>query len=183
MEKKDFVKLFELMHPGFFDKPYIRELPDSETFDEMILPLAVFDGHIYVKTLDSSITFGFFSGETDELKKAVAQVDEGWVPLFGSGDRVYCGFIDGSIASFCLIDDMGEYSIDGSRIKVGGPGCVGTLPAYRNKGIALTMVKQATAILKGEGFDLSWIHYTGVAPWYEKLGYKTVLRWNKNGIV
>ena len=102
MEKKDFVKLFELMHPGFFDKPYIRELPDSETFDEMILPLAVFDGHIYVKTLDSSITFGFFSGETDELKKAVAQVDEGWVPLFGSGDRVYCGFIDGSIASFCL---------------------------------------------------------------------------------
>ncbi len=68
-------------------------------------------------------------------------------------------------------------------MKVGGPGCVGTLPEYRNKGIGLIMVKHVTQILKEEGYDYSYIHFTGVAPWYEKLGYKTTIRWTKNGVV
>ena len=77
---------------------------------------------------------------------------------------------------------MGEYEIDGKRIKIGGPGCVGTLPEYRNKGVGLSMVKYATQILKNEGFDYSYIHYTHISEWYSKLGYKTVLQWTKNGI-
>lgn len=179
----DFMKLFELMHPGFFDKPYIRELPDSEVFDEMILPLGAPDGQSYEKTLDSSITFGFFTGDIAELKNAVAQVDKDWADIFDGSQRVYCGFVGGKTASFCIIDDMGEYDSEIGRIKVGGPGCVGTLPEYRNKGIALTMIKRAGTILKNEGFDISWIHQTGVARWYEKLGYRVVLRWNRNGII
>ena len=179
----DFKKMFDLMYPGFFGMPYIRGLPDGEVFDEMALSLGGFDGHQYEKALDSDITFGFYTGDADELKKAVAKVDKGWEEYFGDTDRAYCGFIGGSIASFCIIEDMGGYDIGGTRVKVGGPGCVGTLPEYRNRGIALTMVKKATAILRDEGFDLSWIHYTGVAPWYGKLGYKVVLQWNKNGII
>ena len=38
-------------------------------------------------------------------------------------------------------------------------------------------------ILKEEGYDYSYIHYTGVAPWYEKLGYQTFAKWNKNGVL
>jgi hypothetical protein len=45
------------------------------------------------------------------------------------------------------------------------------------------MVKGVTQILKEEGYDLSYIHYTGVAPWYHKLGYRTVLKWNKSGVL
>lgn len=61
-------------------------------------------------------------------------------------------------------------------------GCVGTLPEYRDRGIGLTMVKHVTGILREEGYDYSYIHYTYLAPWYEKLGYKTVIKWGRNGI-
>ena len=44
------------------------------------------------------------------------------------------------------------------------------------------MIKHVTQILKDEGYDYSYIHYTGVASWYEKLGYKTSIKWNKNGV-
>ena len=77
------------------------------------------------------------------------------------------------------MDDWGMH--DGLRIS--GPGCVGTVPAYRKKGIGLEMVRRATIMLKEEGFDLSWIHYTHIGPWYEKLGYRTVLRWNGKGFI
>ena len=91
--------------------------------------------------------------------------------------------IDGRIASFCIIEDMGTHTLDGRAVRIGGPGCVGTVPEYRNRGVGLTMVRNVTRILKEEGFDFSYIHYTGVAPWYRKLGYMTILKWNKNGIL
>ena len=75
------------------------------------------------------------------------------------------------------------HNINGRELKIGGPGCVGTLPEYRKKGIGLTMVKKVTEILKEEGYDYSYIHFTGVAPWYEKLGYETILKWNKHGLL
>ena len=58
-----------------------------------------------------------------------------------------------------------------------------TDPAYRRRGIGLEMVRRATGILKEKGYDISYIHYTGVAHWYAKLGYQTVLRWNGNGFL
>ena len=45
------------------------------------------------------------------------------------------------------------------------------------------MVRRATARLKEKGFDLSWIHYTHLAAWYERLGYEAVLRWDRDGLV
>ena len=32
-------------------------------------------------------------------------------------------------------------------------------------------------------YDISWIHFTHIENWYKKLGYKTVLKWNSDGIV
>ena len=58
-----------------------------------------------------------------------------------------------------------------------------TVPEYRNRGIGLTMVKNVTEILRTEGYDYSYIHYTGISGWYKKLGYKTVLKWNGKGII
>ena len=149
----------------------------------MILQLNEFDQHKYEKTLDTSISFDFFEGNREELLKIVEQVDEDWVEFFVGNDRVLCGYLDGKLISFCHVNNIGTYKINGRIIKIGGLGCVGTLPKYRDRGIGLTMVKRATQILKDEGYDYSYIHYTYVAQWYEKIGYETVLKWTKNGIL
>ena len=78
---------------------------------------------------------------------------------------------------------MGEHELDGKLIKIGGPGCVGTVFGYRRQGIGLKMVQDVTRILKDEGYDISYIHYTGVAHWYAKLGYQSILKWDRHGIL
>ncbi len=182
-DKKDYEALFLEMHPGFFEKEYIRSMDEEQPYEEMILRLEEFDPYSYVKSFDSSVSFGIFQGSLDELHAAVRQVIPDWVKLYDEKSRVYCGFIDGKIASFCMIENMGEHMLDGRRVKIGGPGCVGTVPEYRKNGIGLVMVRDVTRILKEEGYDISYIHYTGVASWYQKLGYRTVLKWNKYGIL
>lgn len=182
-DRKDYEALFLEMHPGFFEKDYIRSINEKVICEEMILRLDEFDPDSYLKSFDSSISFGFFKGRLNELHAAVEQVVPDWVKIYDERSRVYCGFIHGKIASFCIVEDMGEHLLDGRMLKIGGPGCVGTVPEFRNKGIGLMMVRDVTQILKDEGYDLSYIHYTGVAPWYRKLGYRTVLKWNKHGIL
>lgn len=183
MTKQNYIELFNQLHPNFFENQGIRNMPEEYVLDEMILPLKEFDTHMYDKKLEENVSFGFYDGDYDELREAVKKVDEPWVQYFTEKQRIYCGYIDGRVASFCIIDDMGQHTIDGCAIKVGGPGCVGTIPEYRDRGIGLTMVKHATIILKEEGYDYSYIHYTAVAPWYAKLGYKTTIQWNKNGVI
>lgn len=173
-----YAEMFHALQPGFFDKPYIRELPEEYIFDEQIIDLHTWQEGESVPCPDH-ITFGFYKGDIEALQSAVREVDADWVQWFGEGDRVYCAFDGGKVVSFCIVDEFGE--ADGK--KVGAPGCVGTVPAYRRQGIGLRMVQKATAILKAEGYDLSWIHYTHVGHWYARLGYKTVVRWNCKGIV
>lgn len=173
-----YAEMFHALQPGFFDKPYIRTLPEEYIFDEQVIDLHTWQECESVPCPDH-ITFGFYKGDIEALQSAVREVDADWVQWFGKVDRVYCAFDGDRIASFCIVDEFGE--ADG--MKVGAPGCVGTVPAYRKQGIGLRMVQKATAILKAEGYDLSWIHYTHVGHWYARLGYKTVVRWNGKGIV
>lgn len=182
MDKQGNILLFERIYPNFFESDTIRSLPEGLFFDEMLLPLSEFDIRKYDKYPEGNISFGFYEGCLDEIKKAAGKVDRDWAQLFDGINRIYCGFKDGNITSFCLVDDMGTHDINGQRLKIGGPGCVGTLPEYRCKGIGLTMVRNVTQILKEEGYDYSYIHFTGVAPWYAKLGYKTAVTWSRNGV-
>lgn len=183
MNRRDYISLFDLMHPNFFGQDYIRAMPREYVFDEMVLPLAEFDERAYERDLGDGVSFGFYDGDIDGLRSAVASVDEDWVKYFTADRRIYCGYVDGKVASFCIVDDLGTHDLGGRTVKVGGPGCVGTVPAYRDRGIGLTMVKRVTKLLKDEGYDYSYIHYTYVAPWYAKLGYKTSIRWNSGGII
>jgi len=175
-------KLLDCVHANFFEQENIRNLPEHEIYEEMVLLLNEFNPDSYNKKMDDSITFGYFDGDEEELLEAVRKVIPEWIDYYKDDDRVYCGYINGKIASFCLEEDMGVHTIDGKTLKIGGPGCVGTIPEYRHSGIGLTMVKNMTQILKDKGYDYGYIHYTGVAPWYAKLGYKTLLRWNRNGV-
>lgn len=183
MNKQEYETLFKSLYPDFLTSETVRGMSEDEVYEEMILPLSEFDFSVYPQKPDDSVSFGFYKGGADELKKAVEKVDRDWVQFFGADSRVFCGFVNGEIASFCLVDDMGRHSVNGRMVKVGGPGCVGTVSAFRNKGIGLTMVKLVTQLLREEGFDYSYIHFTGVAKWYEKLGYKTIIKWGKNGII
>lgn len=183
MDKQDYILLFNSIHPDFFKSEYIIKRPEKAVSDEMFLLLSEFDAHKYEKQFDDKITFGYFHGNCSELKTAVEKVEPSWYVYFDEKSSIYCGYDSGRIVSFCLIDDMGTHEINGRRLRIGGPGCVGTLPEYRNRGIGLTMVNKATEILKENGYDYSYIHFTGVAKWYEKLGYKTELQWNKYGII
>ncbi|MGN0649854.1 MAG: GNAT family N-acetyltransferase [Oscillospiraceae bacterium] len=182
MANQQYIDLFSSMHPDFFTRDSIRCLGD-ECFDEMILALEEFDESRYCKELSDEVSFGYYNGDFGEFLRAVKDVEKSWVDIFSREHEIYCGYIGGEIASFCIVENMGAHQFNGKSCRIGGPGCVGTVPKYRNRGIGLTMVKNVTQILKDEGYDYSYIHYTGVAQWYEKLGYKTILRWNGSGIM
>ena len=165
------------MHPGFFNEPGIKSLPEDRVYAEMIMDLRKFTPKPVPYTCPDNITFEIYYGEIEELRKTVGQVDEEWIRYFTGRNRAFCAFDRGTIASFCILEDWGMQ--DG--LHIGGPGCVGTVPAYRKKGIGLEMVRRATIVLTEESFDISWVHYTHLWHWYEKLGYQTVLKWNCRG--
>ena len=187
MNKQDAVLLLGGIHPNFFEQKDIRNLSEDSVFEEMIMPLEGFEPGKYQKDMRENVSFGYYHGEPDELFTAVEKVIPAWVEIYKEDYekdvKVYCGYVDGKVASFCIVEDMGVHNIDGRTIKVGGPGCVGTLPEYRHMGIGLTMVNQVTQILKEQGYDYGYIHYTGVGPWYGKLGYERTFQWNKNGVL
>lgn len=183
MNNQEYFPLFAKMYPNHFESEAVLGLPEDSVFEEMILPLDNFDADGYNKNLSNDISFGFYNGSIAKLRKAVEKVDPDWANFFSADSKIFCGYVNGRVASFCLIDDMGVYKIGNREIKVGGPGCVGTLPEYRSKGIGLTMVCKATQILKGNGFDCSYIHFTAVPAWYGKLGYRTLIKWTRGGII
>lgn len=174
----DYRRLFDGMHPGFFRSAEIRALPEDEVFTELVLDLRRSAPLPAVGTPEG-ITFGEYRGDASELRETVRRVDADWPAYFDGHSRAFCAFDGDKPVSFCLLSDWGLW--DGLR--VGGPGCVGTVPEYRGRGIGLELVRRATNLLQAEGFDLSWIHYTHLADWYRRLGYQPVLRWTRRGLL
>ncbi|MBR4112667.1 MAG: GNAT family N-acetyltransferase [Ruminiclostridium sp.] len=127
---------------------------------------------------DTDITYDFLSGRYEELKKAVAYVDEEWVQYFDKDSNVYCGFKNGEIACFCLVDFDAECILSDENSKVTSIGCVGTVPKFRRNGYGLKMVENATLISKEKGCNKGFIHQTHLESWYGKLGYKTVIKFS-----
>ena len=125
--------------------------------------------------VSENISFGYFEGDMNELKKAVAEVDEEWVQYFGH-EPVFCGFADGKIAGFCIVSDNETCLLSDGRSRIGSIGCVGVVPAFRRNGIGLKMVVLAAKELKKQGCDKVFIHFTHLDRWYGKLGARTFLR-------
>ncbi|MBR5712385.1 MAG: GNAT family N-acetyltransferase [Lachnospiraceae bacterium] len=181
--EEHYEKLFGEIYPDFFEREYIRNIPEDEIVSEQILRLQEFDPNCYEKYFPENVTFGFYDGDLEELRKDVATVVGHWPQYFTEDSRIYCGYVDGKVASFCLIEDFGEHDVNGVKCRVAGPGCVGTLPEFRNRGIGLSMIRNVTSMLRDEFYDYSLIHYTYEPQWYGILGYKTILRWNGKGFV
>lgn len=174
---------FSFQKPDFFSQPYIQNIQSLKIFDEMILDLKSFSKDSLKLYTPPEIKFRLFSKKDsfEELLTSVSKVVPHWVDFFkkDSIENIYCAFSNEQIVSFCLLEEFKYFSGQ----KIAGPGCVGTTPEFRRKNIGLKLVQNATSILKERNFDLSYIHWTGVPYWYAKLGYKTFLRWNKNGIL
>ena len=184
MKHTEAVALFDQIYPGYFDKPYIKALEKGRVFEEMTLALHAFSLDALTIPVPQGITFGWYTGDDlAPLRQSVAKVGESWLPYFEKKDDVFCAFDGETVVSFCLLDDMGTHMHQGRTVRVAGPGCVGTIPAYRKQGIGLRMVQLATQILKERGYDIGYIHFTGVGPWYARLGYETLLFWDRNGVV
>ncbi len=183
LNRKECEELFGAMHPHFFERESIRNMQPEWICEEMLLELAGFSPNDVKIPVPDGITFGFFHGDPDSLCKSVAEVDDGWVKYYNSPEHAYCAFDGDRVVSFCDVDEMGVYTVGGRTLKIGGPGCVGTVPDYRRRGIGLRMVQDVTELLRLRGFDYSYIHWTAVGPWYAKLGYRTVLRWNARGLL
>ena len=81
MNRQDCILLLNSIYPNFFEREIVRNLPEELVFEEMILPLDRFDINKYQKKLDNNISFGFYNGDLDELKKKVEKVVHYWVQL------------------------------------------------------------------------------------------------------
>ncbi len=146
----------------------------SGDFTEMALALADFSVPHY--DVPENTELGFYSGDIEALRKAVAEVDEEWVQYFNEGDLFFCCFMDGELASFCIVGEDERCLLSDGSSKVGSIGCVGTVPKFRRKGLGLHMVALAAGWLKKRGCDSVFIHYTHLYNWYGRLGAKVFLR-------
>lgn len=156
----------------FFEK---QGFVSAGSCDEMLMKLEDFQMNKLTLHGGDIAEYGWYDGDMEAMKAAVSLVDEGWTQYFINPRNIYVAKVNGEIASFCLVDTNCQNYLTDQYGKVGMPGCVGTVPKYRNKGIALEMIARATEYLKMQGMDVSFIFYTGVAQWYKKLGYKTFL--------
>lgn len=140
-----------------------------------------FDGYdaekLGLRLYPEGITFGFFEGDREELRKSVALVDDEWVQYFDDECPVFCAFEDGKPVGFTIMgyDDLCVLSGEGER--VGSIGCVGVMPSVRKRGIGIAMAAHACTILKEIGCTRLFIHYTHLVNWYERLGCKTFLEY------
>lgn len=144
-------------------------------FAEMSLPLA--DYAEKTRPIEQ-VSFGFYEGDIEDVRAAVGLVEDKWVQYFDTGSPAFCGCIGEKIVSFCLIEEKTDCILSVPGVRVGGIGCVGTVPEYRCRGIGLRMVDLATVCLQKKGFDKGYIHYTHIDKWYEKLGYQTFARFS-----
>ncbi len=151
--KFDAIDLFNTVKPGYFESEHIRKLPPEEIYEEQLMELKNFSPADLVIEYPANITFGMYEGEMEPLIEAVRSVEEGWVNCYHPGDTIYCAFDGDKIVSFCLLDDFGTYK----GLKIGGPGCVGTIPEYRKQGIGLKMVQNVTEIIRQRGYD-QWLN-------------------------
>lgn len=183
IKSKDYRQLFNSMHPDFGEDPEIAAISSDEIFDEMLLDLRSYDADSLRGTCPDNVTFGYYEGSREKLLSAVSEVLEAWVDFFDEKETVYCAYVNDEIASFCIVEDMGLHNIENCPYRIGGPGCVGTLPKYRNMGIGRELVRRVTQIFRDKGYDYSYIHYTSVPEWYATLGYRTIMKWNRHGTI
>lgn len=140
---------------------------------EMRLALKDFDLDKISIKIPEDIIFKYYSQEDRQpLYDAVEDVQDDWVQYFLDSEHVYCAYREGEILSLAILDYDDDNILCKEGAKIGSIGCVGTVPAAREKGSGLALVALATEELKKHGCDEVFIHMTTLDKWYGKLGYE-----------
>lgn len=98
----------------------------------------------------------------------------------GAGGEEFIGFyIEGSLKGFCRINDSGSPLIAQNvywaplfTCELGGIGPLGIDRSVRGQHFGLDLVKAAANELMGRGSEAIIIDWTGLVPFYEKLGFR-----------
>ena len=111
--------------------------------------------------------------DENALLAAVEQVDSPWVPFYReTSTPVMLACREEDILGFALADPKANALFARSGEQMGAIGCVGVVPAARENGVGLQMVREATFFLAGKGCEEIHIGYTHLAYWYARLGYR-----------
>ena len=79
--------------------------------------------------------------------------------------------VDGAVVGYLRIFDRRMW-LRGARLRAAGIGSVSTHPDYRRRGLATALLRDTLALLRREGYHLSFLG-TEVAPsFYERLGWR-----------
>ncbi len=114
------------------------------------------------------------AADMPELLAAVEAAEPNWPDIFKTCvDPIFLAVLDGKIAGFeVLASNGGRFLRPGQQ--VGCVGCVGVVPAMRERGIGMDMVAQGIQWLKEQGCTLIELRYVWLENWYKKLGFQTV---------
>lgn len=142
----------------------------------MRLDLREFDpAKLTIHQCPTDVSFRYAEdGDTDELLKAVSEVNKNWVKYFLRGsDPVLLAVRGGRIIGFEFVSAK-DVRFEFAGEKSGSVGCVGVVPSARRHGIGLQMVAQGLARLKEDGCTSSELLYVALVDWYSQLGFKTM---------
>lgn len=82
--------------------------------------------------------------------------------------------IDGRVVSHVRVFDR-RMLVRGVALPVGGVGSVATHPDYQGHGLATALLLDSIERMERAGYALSFL-WTGLAPFYERLGWRVVLQ-------
>lgn len=171
----------------FFEKRgYSHAWGDCECVD-MAMDMSDYmdDGHQIGETVNG-VTYRFASEE--DMQRVLECTLDGYsafteyyrnpalyavLPDNGIGERVLIAETDGLIAGTLMVCFETEQS------GVGSVGCTVTRTAYRNRGIATTMVRLGTGTFLKRGIFRAYLGYTytDVVPMYARSGYAISMRY------
>jgi GNAT superfamily N-acetyltransferase len=81
--------------------------------------------------------------------------------------------VDGAVVGYLRIFDRRMW-LRGTRLRAAGIGSVGTHPDYRRRGLATALLRDTLALLRREGYHLSFLGSEVAAAFYERLGWRIV---------
>lgn len=89
--------------------------------------------------------------------------------------------VDGRLVSAVQICER-KIRAGKSVLTLGGIANVGTDPEYRGRGYSSNLLKDSLKVMKDNYIDLSLL-YTGINPFYERLGWKTISKRSIRGTI
>ena len=146
----------------------------------MALPLTDFDPQrLQIPNPPANLSFRF-AGEADRpaLLRAAEAANAGWEDIYQRvlGDvPVLLAEENGEILGCEILGPRGGRFVTGGA-QMGDIGCVGVVPAARNRGVGRAMVAHGAAWLKEQGCDLIELRFVALVDWYRAIGFEVTGR-------